>query len=78
MLPGSICRENIPAPFSWQGVSLSFSVESCAFLCKILAPVVAPSVLNQETNEREKERDDTRPGHNEARVFSVQWGDLRV
>src|SRR5215472_10512162 len=34
MLPGSICRENIPAPFSWQEVSLSFSVETCAPLCK--------------------------------------------
>ena len=42
MLPGSICRENIPAPFSWQEVSLSFSVETCAPLCKSLAPVVAP------------------------------------
>src|SRR5215469_17261604 len=34
MLPGSICRENIAAPFSWQEVSLSFSVETCAPLCK--------------------------------------------
>src|SRR5215469_7566968 len=34
MLPGSICRENIPAPFSWQEVSLSFSVETCVGLCK--------------------------------------------
>src|SRR5215472_17316356 len=42
MLPGSICRENIPAPFSWQEVSFSFSVETCAHLCKKLAPVVAP------------------------------------
>src|SRR6516162_2386948 len=34
MLPGSICRENIPAPFSWQEVSPSFSVETCVGLCK--------------------------------------------
>jgi len=34
MLPGSICREDIPAPFSWQEVSLSFSVETCVTLCK--------------------------------------------
>ena len=38
MLPGSICRENIPAPFSWQEVSPSFSVETCAPLCKNLPP----------------------------------------
>src|SRR5215469_144077 len=34
MLPGSICRENILASFSWQEVSLSFSVETCVGLCK--------------------------------------------
>jgi hypothetical protein len=34
MLPGSICRENIPGSFSWQEVSLSFSVETCVTLCK--------------------------------------------
>jgi hypothetical protein len=42
MLPGSICRENIPVPFSWQEVSRSFSVETCAPLCKSLPSVVAP------------------------------------
>src|SRR5215469_18358942 len=38
MLPGSICRENIAAPFSWQEVSPSFSVETCVGLCKSRYP----------------------------------------
>src|SRR5215469_10380496 len=42
MLSGSIYREDIPAPFPWQEVSLFFPVETCAPLCKKLAPVLAP------------------------------------
>jgi len=89
MLPGSIYRENIPAPFPWQEVSLFFPVETCVALCKkvgsrcsaslsyqrfgVRQPCLA-SALKKEKNEREKERDDTRPGHNEGNFFSVEAG----
>ena len=54
MLPGSICRENIPAPFSWQEVSPFFSVETCARLCKSRDPEATPCHRDPEVKGRPK------------------------